>query len=540
MKKKLLSIGVLFCLLLIGQAHASFQDGMQAYTRKDYPTALVLLKPEAEAGNSIAANIVGVMYMNALGVPQDDAEAMKWYRIGADKGYAVAQTNVGFLYERGRGVARDLNEARRWLEKASAQGDQRAMAFLRRIAMEEQFSSAMTLPAPTRPAATAAPAVSSVGTPSPAATATPSLLEQKQVSGRLVQEPAPSEIYFSPNWCPSDTELQQLSKYMRLEMNGCCIRRGMPISDAIGSSDWLSAWKSKVLKNFYPLARCDGYPAIVRARAAELAHMALERGEQADDPARTLAKLFARSLDDPKRWNEKSPGWELMVDAIYGDVVVSYKRFDPQREEVRAQREAGLAESYATSMTEAQLAEILAYYQSTAGQRFRAFLREVNALVTTAANDLAGQIAVSKEGILPDISKLPLSEQQEYSRNVDARLKTLRLSQFYRGQLMKNDANAAFVGGNMIGVVAARHGEAVDAIGRKYAKEINDFERFSNSETARIEMMLLAKAASVKNVAEAKLNNELLADLSAHRTKWLQFYAARIMKAPVDQVSKNI
>ena len=45
------------------------------------------------------------------GVPQDDAQAVAWYRKAADQGDARAQTNLGAAYETGRGVARDLAQA---------------------------------------------------------------------------------------------------------------------------------------------------------------------------------------------------------------------------------------------------------------------------------------------------------------------------------------------------------------------------------------------------------------------------------------------
>ena len=41
------------------------------------------------------------MYYNGEGVPQDYAESVKWYRLGAEQGDADAQNNLGFMYERG-------------------------------------------------------------------------------------------------------------------------------------------------------------------------------------------------------------------------------------------------------------------------------------------------------------------------------------------------------------------------------------------------------------------------------------------------------
>jgi TPR repeat protein len=62
------------------------------------------------------------MYSNGKGVPEDDAEAVKWYRKAAEQGHEFAQYNLGLMYANGRGVAADKNEARKWYRKAAEQG----------------------------------------------------------------------------------------------------------------------------------------------------------------------------------------------------------------------------------------------------------------------------------------------------------------------------------------------------------------------------------------------------------------------------------
>ena len=55
-----------------------------------------------------AQSILGVMYANGRGVPQDYAEAVKWYRLAADQGDAEAQHNLGVMYASGEGVSAGL------------------------------------------------------------------------------------------------------------------------------------------------------------------------------------------------------------------------------------------------------------------------------------------------------------------------------------------------------------------------------------------------------------------------------------------------
>ena len=68
----------------------------------------------AEEGNPIAQYNLGLMYDNGEGVPQDYAEAMRWYRLAAEQGCADAQYELGYMYENGLGVPQDYAEAAHW------------------------------------------------------------------------------------------------------------------------------------------------------------------------------------------------------------------------------------------------------------------------------------------------------------------------------------------------------------------------------------------------------------------------------------------
>jgi TPR repeat protein len=48
-----------------------FEDGIAAYRRGDYPTAMGLLRPLADQGNALAQHNLGFMYLNGHGVAQD-------------------------------------------------------------------------------------------------------------------------------------------------------------------------------------------------------------------------------------------------------------------------------------------------------------------------------------------------------------------------------------------------------------------------------------------------------------------------------------
>ena len=88
-----------------------FEYAVDAYEREDYETSYKLFLPLAEQGDAEAQHNLGVMYDKGQGVPQDDKEAVKWYRLAAEQEHADAQYNLGLMYDKGIGVHQDFNEA---------------------------------------------------------------------------------------------------------------------------------------------------------------------------------------------------------------------------------------------------------------------------------------------------------------------------------------------------------------------------------------------------------------------------------------------
>ena len=66
------------------------------------------------------------MYYEGQGIPQDYAEALKWYRLAAEQGEALAQFNLGIMYNNGEGVLQDNVMAHMWYNIASANGHYKA------------------------------------------------------------------------------------------------------------------------------------------------------------------------------------------------------------------------------------------------------------------------------------------------------------------------------------------------------------------------------------------------------------------------------
>jgi TPR repeat protein len=127
MNAKKVTILLVFAILLIFSVVSriffnDFQDGWNAYAKKDYKTARELWLPLAEQGELRAQFFMGFMHDMGFGVPEDDKEAIKWYQLAAEQGDSRAQLFTGYMYDFGRGVLENDQEALKWYQLAAEQG----------------------------------------------------------------------------------------------------------------------------------------------------------------------------------------------------------------------------------------------------------------------------------------------------------------------------------------------------------------------------------------------------------------------------------
>jgi TPR repeat protein len=93
---------------------------------QNYAEAARWWRPLAEQGDANAQAGLGQLYANGKGVPENDAEAVRWWRLAAAQGDAKAQTNLGFRYAIGEGVPENYVTAYMWMNLAAAQGEEAA------------------------------------------------------------------------------------------------------------------------------------------------------------------------------------------------------------------------------------------------------------------------------------------------------------------------------------------------------------------------------------------------------------------------------
>ena len=67
-------------------AAGPLEDADAALRRRDYATAVRLIRPLAEQGNANAQYNLGTFYDNGLGVPLDKVRAYMWFSLSAAQG----------------------------------------------------------------------------------------------------------------------------------------------------------------------------------------------------------------------------------------------------------------------------------------------------------------------------------------------------------------------------------------------------------------------------------------------------------------------
>ncbi len=126
MKKTLMASVFIFFIITALAFAGDYEDGVAAYGKKDYQAALLLFKRSYAAGEARAANYIGLMYRDGIGVARDKKEAKRWFKLAAEKGNADARYHLGVMYldvdRRLKKHYKENSEAYRLILKAARQG----------------------------------------------------------------------------------------------------------------------------------------------------------------------------------------------------------------------------------------------------------------------------------------------------------------------------------------------------------------------------------------------------------------------------------
>ena len=101
-----------------GSANNAYQRGSTLYYAGNYVAALAPLKEACDGGNADGCNILGYIYGNGMGVPEDDPRAVAFFRKACDGGGVLGCRSLGDMYEHGEGVPVDKTQAAAFYRKA--------------------------------------------------------------------------------------------------------------------------------------------------------------------------------------------------------------------------------------------------------------------------------------------------------------------------------------------------------------------------------------------------------------------------------------
>ncbi|MBH61434.1 MAG: hypothetical protein CL569_03080 [Alphaproteobacteria bacterium] len=112
-------IAIAFFCIMSGTARADYDAAVLSYESGQYDVALDAFTLLSERGDPRAEFMLGAMYFQGKGVPQNDAFAAIWFHKSAIQGHSGAQLAYGSLHIRGVGVMQDLSRAYMWLSLAA-------------------------------------------------------------------------------------------------------------------------------------------------------------------------------------------------------------------------------------------------------------------------------------------------------------------------------------------------------------------------------------------------------------------------------------
>jgi TPR repeat protein len=121
LKTIILSAGCLLCAVSAFGADTSvdidLRQAAKLHMRGETEPAIAIWKKWAEQGDADAAYNLGLVHHHADGVPRNDQEALRWYRLAAERGDKPAQFQIGLMYQNGEGVPADEAKAHEWFTK---------------------------------------------------------------------------------------------------------------------------------------------------------------------------------------------------------------------------------------------------------------------------------------------------------------------------------------------------------------------------------------------------------------------------------------
>jgi hypothetical protein len=124
------TVTAIACAAAIGGAMVVWHSYKKTSHQRKLVASANAARTQAERGDAKAESLLGHMYYHGDGVPQNYAEAFRWYGKAADQGDAKAEYAVGYMYRRGEGIPVNNAQALLWCKKAADQNEKEAQYVL--------------------------------------------------------------------------------------------------------------------------------------------------------------------------------------------------------------------------------------------------------------------------------------------------------------------------------------------------------------------------------------------------------------------------
>lgn len=126
-------LSLLLLALICSGARADVAGGIAAYHRGDYPAALSEFRIAADQDDPFAQNLLGLMYVQGLGVQRNYQLALDWFSKAQVLGLPDAMANLAKMYADGLGVTKNDATALRYYRDAALSGFRPALSLMVKI-----------------------------------------------------------------------------------------------------------------------------------------------------------------------------------------------------------------------------------------------------------------------------------------------------------------------------------------------------------------------------------------------------------------------
>lgn len=123
--RQVIASGILL-LAVSTNCQGSLDEAMMAIRMKDFESAVTLLQPLSDSGNSEAQYRLGILYLRGLSGDPDTAHGVRLLQSSAASAHPLACYELGRLFEQGESVPQDVAAALHWYNEAARRGNSRA------------------------------------------------------------------------------------------------------------------------------------------------------------------------------------------------------------------------------------------------------------------------------------------------------------------------------------------------------------------------------------------------------------------------------